>query len=103
MNENENSLKSYEILGLNIKLKPDDNDSNVSPDKVVEIIRTKSNEILKKAPSLNKTEVILLVALELAKDNLALENNFKNSIEFAQATTKDILSKIDQASELRIN
>ena len=93
------SVFNDEILGYKIKLSADNDDkSQVSPQSVVDMVRSYTEKIREQCPHLERGEVALLAALTLAKEKLALSGEYKNSISELETTAHSALSLIEEVS-----
>jgi hypothetical protein len=96
MDSNCNAL-DYDILGYKVKLQPNA-EGAVSPDEVVEHVRTEALSLREKMPSLAAGEAILLVALRLTQEKMELEREYRKEIDQFRANADDVLKYIDEVS-----
>lgn len=68
-----------EILGCQIKLRPNDTERDVAR-TVLELVKREVAELQKARPNLRETDVAVLVALKLATDKVKLEHEFKETV-----------------------
>ncbi len=88
----------YEILGLKLKLKPDESADAVSPEQVVALVRREALSIKEKNPRLSDGQVATLLALELAKRLISLEKDYQGSLQQFRNQAADVLSSLEQIS-----
>ena len=92
-----NEILEFEVLGLKLKLRRDEA-NKVDPQSVVELVREKSNEIIDKMPSLKREEIAILLCLELAKEKLELEEEYKENVNHLHTVAGDALQFIEEVS-----
>jgi len=93
------SVIEFEILGYKVKLRETDgSDSSVSPHDVVDLVRRESNKIMDKAPQLSCGEVALLVALQLAQENLELSKSYGEELATLKKKASKALNLIEDVS-----
>ncbi len=93
------SVIEFEILGYKVKLRENDgSDSGVSPHDVVELVRRESNKIMDKAPQLSSGEVALLVALQLAQENLEVSKSYSEELATLKEKAGEALNLIEDVS-----
>lgn len=93
------SMIEFEILGYKVKLREEEgNTASVSPHDVVDLVRRESNKIREKAPHLASGEVALLVALQLANENLELSQTYQTDIETLKSKASRALDLIEDVS-----
>tara|TARA_R110002072_G_scaffold534_1_gene3461 strand:+ start:90370 stop:90672 length:303 start_codon:yes stop_codon:yes gene_type:complete len=90
-------ILEFEVLGLKLKLRRDDA-SKVDPQSVVELVRERSNEIIDKMPSLKREEIAILLCLELAKEKLELEEEYRDNVNHLHTVAGDALQFIEEVS-----
>lgn len=88
----------FNVLGYKVTLKPDTDGVNSTAHKVVELVRSEAFKIQEKSPGLDRGQVALLVALQLASEKISLESEFKENVEKLQLTAKDALQYIEEVS-----
>lgn len=86
----------FEILGYELKLKPEEADQTIAPAEVVELVQREANLITENSPNLDRGKVALLVALKLASTQLRLEREFSSNIQELQNTARDALHFIEE-------
>ena len=91
----------FDVLGYNIKLKHNEENS-VSPDEIVEYVRSQADKVLKRSPNLDRGQVAILVALGLAVDKMSLEKEFKDQINHLHSSAVDALTFIEEVSPTTI-
>lgn len=89
--------ETVEILGCKIKLTAEAQDSVKAMD-VIELINKEASEIKKRQPGLSNADTAVMVALKIAADRLAIEQDFKGNIEFLEKTIDNSLQVIDEVS-----
>lgn len=96
--DNKSRSIDYEILGYKIKLKEGDENAQVSPDQVVDLVRDEANKIMQKAPQLDRGEVALLVALQLAQDKLVAQTNYESELTDLKEKAGKALDLIEEVT-----
>lgn len=95
---NATNTKDYEILGYKVTLKNTDTPSLVGPDEIVELVREKSQEILKMAPHLEKGQVAVLAALSIAEEKLKMDQDFQTDIKDLHFKANNALKALERIS-----
>lgn len=96
--DNKKSSVDYEILGYKIKLREDDQNSQVSPSEVVALVRSEADKISSKAPHLERGEVALLAALQLAQDKLTCEHQYQTELNELKEKAGQALNLIEEVT-----
>lgn len=96
--DNKTSSVDYEILGYKIKLREDDQNSQVSPSEVVALVREEANKISEKAPHLERGEVALLAALQLAQEKLTCEHQYQSELNELKEKAGQALNLIEEVT-----
>lgn len=96
--DNRTSSVEYEILGYKVKLREEEGSSSSSPLDVVDLVRTESNKIMDKAPHLERGEVALLVALQLAEEKLRIENQYHTEVSQLKEKASQALDLIEEVT-----
>lgn len=86
----------FEILGYELRLKPDEVDQSLAPSEVISLVQREADSILEKSPQLAPGKIALLVALKMASEKLKLEREFVSNIQELQTTARDALHFIDE-------
>ena len=92
------NAEEFEVLGLKVKLKTDQDEQSVSPSEVVKFVKEEAEKILQVSPQLNQGHVATLLALKFAQEKLNLENELKIGLESLQSSAKDALKYIEEVS-----
>ena len=71
--------KEISILGCKVRYNPEQDDTNIAK-AVVELVNSEINSLKSQRPQLRDTDVAVLIALKVAKDMVALENEYKGNI-----------------------
>ncbi len=90
----------FEILGYELRLKPDDGHDDVSAHDVVDLVDREAQKILKQSPHLDRGKVALLVALKLGSDKLAMQKEFQYNMKELQSSARDALQFIEEISPI---
>ncbi|MBT3586795.1 MAG: cell division protein ZapA [Halobacteriovoraceae bacterium] len=90
--------QDFEVLGYKIRLRADNDNERVAPAEAVERVRIEALKIREKAPNLAAGEVAILVALNLAEQNLLLADEYKDNIELLHSTAGDALKFIEEVT-----
>ncbi|MCR9204244.1 MAG: hypothetical protein NXH75_06690 [Halobacteriovoraceae bacterium] len=96
--ETKTSAKEYEILGYKVKLQKSDEINQVTPDDVVDLVRSEAAKIMDKAPTLNSGEVAILVALKMAQENLSKAETYNDEIDALKSKANEALSLIEEVT-----
>lgn len=72
-------VAEVDILGCQVKLRPNDNDRDVAL-AVIKQVSKEVAELQKARPNLRETDVAVLVALKMATDKVKLENEYKETV-----------------------
>ncbi|MDH4467415.1 MAG: cell division protein ZapA [Bacteriovoracaceae bacterium] len=72
--------REFEILGHKVRFRPE-NGSLVTAENVIKLIQNEVCEVDKKISSARASDKFLLVALKLANERLAMEQELKQSID----------------------
>ncbi|MFG1493336.1 cell division protein ZapA [Halobacteriovorax sp. GFR7] len=90
-------VKEYQILGHNFRLKESNEDEIVSATEIVEYVELIASNIRQKAPSISDSQLAALVALELAKEKLSLEREYRSEINEVKSLSDNALKLIEEA------
>lgn len=101
MSEVKNSNEDFfDILGQKLKLKKDEKLDGIAPCEVVAYVQNEVSNFLKQTPNLSNSQLSVLLALKFAGEKMALEKEYRESIELLHATAKDALSYIESRPSL---
>ena len=93
------SVIDFEILGYKVKLRESEgSESSVTPHDVVDLVRRESNKIMDKAPQLSSGEVAILVALQLAQENLEISQSYQEELANLKSKAGEALNLIEDVS-----
>ena len=84
-----------EVLGLKLKIKPEQVDEQISPEEVVEFVRLEGLKIKEQNPRLEEGQVAVLVALDLAKNYKLLMSEYRESVQSFKETASSALQFIE--------
>ncbi|TGD47343.1 cell division protein ZapA [Halobacteriovorax sp. Y22] len=90
-------VKEYQVLGHNFRLQEYGEDEIVSATEIVEYVDTIASNIRQKAPSISNSQLAALVALELAKEKLSLEKEYKQEITDVMSLSDNALRLIEES------
>jgi hypothetical protein len=96
--DNNTSVKEFEILGYKVKLREEENTSSISASEVVDLVKRESDKIMVKAPHLSNGEVALLVALQMAKENVEINTKFQCDLDVLKDKAGQALNLIEEVS-----
>lgn len=96
--ENTKEMLSFRVLGQEINFRAQQEDDQVSPQEVVELVNKEAEELLKKLPHLAMDQVSVLVALKLAQDLLGSEAKTKHELNKIRSSAVDALRFIEEVS-----
>lgn len=88
----------FEILGTKLRLSSEGTPNDVAPSEVVDLVNREAQKVLAKSPQLNREKVMLLVALQMAGDKIALEKEYRDNIQKLQTSAQDALQFIEEAT-----
>ena len=91
------SEKEFDVLGYRLRYCPDSSSATISADEVVEYFNQRANGLRSRYPHLDPGQVATLLALDIAKEKLVLEREFKTSMHNLEEHTKKALAKIENA------
>ena len=97
MNSNGIEL-DFDFLGYKIRFRPEDENSQLSAQQIVDYVRSEANQILDKSPSLDRAKLAVLLSLKLGEELLSLKQEFKESIENLQSSACSALQFIDDVT-----
>ncbi len=84
-----------EVLGLKLKIRPDQGDDQISPEEVVEYVRHEALKIKEQNPRLEEGQVAVLVALDLAKNYKLLMKEYRENVKTFKETAQSALEYIE--------
>lgn len=92
------SLKDleFDVLGLNVRFKPEDENKKVPPKEVVDYVLSECAGLKGRLPQLDTAQLSILAMLQIGQKYLELLNEYKEELERIQSSTKDILSTVEQ-------
>ena len=96
--DNKTSSVEYEILGYKVKLREEEGSLSSSANEVVDLVRQESNKIMDKAPHLDRGEVALLVAVQLAEEKLRVENQYHTEVSQLKEKASQALDLIEEVT-----
>ena len=96
--ENKTSSVEYEILGYKVRLREEEASTSSSPNEVVDFVRDEANKIMDRAPHLERGEVALLLALQLAEKNMRLENQYQTEVSQLKEKASQALDLIEEVT-----
>jgi hypothetical protein len=96
--DNNTSVKDLEVLGYKVKLREEEKASGISAGDVVDLVRRESNKITVKAPHLTNGEVAILVALQMAKENIEINKKFQSDLSSLKDKAGQALNLIEEVS-----
>ena len=65
--------ENFEVLGLRLRLKRDEMLPGVTPREVVDFVQSEAQAILNKNQNINLNQAVILAALKIAQEKIALE------------------------------
>ena len=93
-----NEMLTFRVLGQEINFRPQQDDDDLSPSNVVELVNKEADEISRTLPHLDPNQVAVLVALKLAQDNLKSEITTKKELNKIRSSAMDALRFIEEVS-----
>lgn len=88
----------FEVLGHRLRLTKDNVVSGVTPVEVVEYVQSEIDKMKITAPALSHSQVSVLLMLKLAGEKIALEKDFRTSIDEFKRTASEALQFIEEVS-----
>lgn len=89
----------FVVLGQKLTLNgPEDSLEDISPEEVVTYLNREADMIREKSPGLQMNQVAILTALKIASEKLAMEKDFRGSVERFRSTATDALQFIEEVS-----
>jgi len=82
----------FEVLGFNVRFKPENGEDYEAAKNVVEFVCQEAEKIRENKPDLEKGKIAVLLALKLAKENIGLNKEYRENINMLQNTAVDALS-----------
>lgn len=70
----------FDVLGLRVKSRPENEDGIINTKDVVDFVSHEALKIRSAAPQLDNGKVAVLLALELAKQNLKMKSELKTTV-----------------------
>ncbi len=96
--DNSTSVKEFEILGYKVKLQEVESTLSFSANEVVDLVKRESDKITVKAPHLSNGEVALLIALQMAKENLEINTKFQDDLNSLKDKAGQALNLIEEVT-----
>lgn len=96
--DSKREVKEFNVLGYNVRLKADESNGEIAPQRIVDLVQAEIEAIKKKAPSLGPGETAVLAALKIASDKLSLDDEYKDSVMRMSRAAKDALNYIEEVS-----
>jgi|GEM_PF-1880631 len=95
--------KEFEVLGYKLRFRPDDQETsepsaNISAEEVVAFVNKRAELIKSRFTNLEVSQVATLLALELAREKLSLEKEFKTNLQNLELRARRALELIDEVS-----
>ncbi len=84
----------FEVLGLRVKPKAA-SEGTISTKEIVELVNSEAAKLRKEIPGLDNSKLAVLVALELAQQQLMLKNDVKASVDHLTVKSENVLSLLD--------
>ena len=91
------AVKVFDILGLEIRLNTKRLDINTSPEEIVDYVREVARKIQQQNLGLDNGQIFLLAALKIAEQRLQLSREYKENVNILQSSLIEALDFIDQA------
>lgn len=87
----------FDVFGFKVRFKPSGEYSFVSAQDVVDVVNREAYDLKSRMAGLNQSQIAILVALKIASEKIALEHEFKESLDKLSRDAKDALKYIDEA------
>ncbi len=101
------SEKEFDVLGYRLRYRPDtacetteNASAKVNADDVVDYLNQRANVLRSRYPHLDPGQVATLLALDIAKEKLVLEREFKTSLQNLEERAQKALAMIGTAEPL---
>ena len=89
-------MEKLEVLGYHIRINNDDKNQHIPANKIVACVKEEEGKIRKKNPHLERGELAVLVALNLAGELLGLNREYRDNIDKIQSSASDALRFIEE-------
>lgn len=96
--ELEKTEMEFELLGQKIRFRPDESDVQFNAFDVVSLVKKKVDSIKEQNEALGDEQLSLLVALELAKEVISLNKEYRNNINELELVASKALEHIEEIS-----
>ncbi|MCK5884613.1 MAG: cell division protein ZapA [Bacteriovoracaceae bacterium] len=84
-----------EVLGLKLKIRPEQVDEQISPEEVAEFVRSEGLKIKEQNPRLEEGQIAVLVALDLARNYKLLMSEYRESVHSFKESANSALQYIE--------
>ncbi|MAW07667.1 MAG: hypothetical protein CME61_05225 [Halobacteriovoraceae bacterium] len=97
MNENLETQREYDILGLKLKVSPEKEgeESKVTSQQVVDFVQRRIKDIKDKHPALSDSQVAVLLAMDSTRERMELEADFKQTVDFYDTKAQRVKDLVD--------
>ena len=90
--------REYNILGMCIKVKPNEEDKATVPShQVIDFVQEKIEELKAEYPNLDEKQMAVLMTMNMARELLELNVEYKESVEFFKSSaieTKNLIESM---------
>lgn len=88
--------ENFEVLGLRLRLKREEMLPGVTPREVVDYVQSEAQAILNKNQNINLNQAVVLAALKIAQEKIALEKQYQDHVAYLKQTATDALQLIEE-------
>ena len=86
----------FDVLGFKVRFRPEGDEDQFTAGDIINLVNTEAKRILDKNPKLTPSQAAILVALNLAKEKLNTDIEFRNNIDTLHSTASDALQFIEE-------
>jgi cell division protein ZapA (FtsZ GTPase activity inhibitor) len=101
MIEQTNINREHDILGMRLNVQNEaEQESVVTSSRVIEFVQEQVDKLKEQYPHLDNAQLAVLLAMNIARERLELEAEFKANIEDIERSTKSALENIESITPL---
>ena len=101
MIEEINTNREHDILGMKLSVQNEvEKESTVTSSRVIEFVQEQVDKLTEQYPHLDNAQLAVLLAMNVARERLEIEAEFKANIEDIERSTKLALENIESITPL---
>ena len=101
MIEETNINREHDILGMRLSVQDEvEQESTVTSSQVIEFVQEQVDKLTEQYPNLDNAQLAVLLAMNIARERLEIEAEFKANIEDIEQSTKLALENIESITPL---